>query len=128
MGNSGISRPDIILRNSLGFFNYAITEGELTTSDHIPVLFTISTASVMKVNTPRKLYNETNWDSVKEKLTIDITNMKQRMNLIQNHRNIDKVTIDEEVRNWTEVVKRRIDDDTPQKLFNVFHILRTQTT
>ena len=27
-----------------------------------------------------------------------MTNMKQRMNLTQNHRNIDKVTIDEEVK------------------------------
>ena len=44
-----------------------------------------------------------------------MTNMKQRMNLIQNRRNIDKVTIDKEVKSWTEVVKKRIDEDTPQK-------------
>ena len=55
VGNSGISRPDIILRNSSVFFNYAMIEGELTTSDHIPVLFKISTAPIMKANTPRKL-------------------------------------------------------------------------
>ena len=41
VGQGGLSRPDIILRNRCAYLNYSIREGDLTTSDHIPVVFTI---------------------------------------------------------------------------------------
>ena len=44
----GISRPDIILKNKCGFFNYVICEGDLTTSDHIPEMVTLSTTAIVK--------------------------------------------------------------------------------
>ena len=40
VNQSGISRPDIVLKNRVVFLNYAIEERELTTSDHIPIKLT----------------------------------------------------------------------------------------
>ena len=48
VGCQGISRPDIILMNRQGTMNYGISEGELTTSDHIPMIFTLSTTAIIR--------------------------------------------------------------------------------
>lgn len=65
VGQNARSNPDIILRNRYGFLNYAIKEGDLTTSDHIPVIFTLSTTPIVKETCPRKIYSKTNWERVK---------------------------------------------------------------
>ena len=52
VGVHGISKPDIILKNRQGFFNYSIREGEITTSDHIPVIFKLSTTAITKESPP----------------------------------------------------------------------------
>ena len=50
----GISRPDIILKNKCGYFNYAIREGDLTTSDHIPVMVTLLWGNTCQNHRPRR--------------------------------------------------------------------------
>ena len=65
---AGISRPDIILRNRNGFLNYAVQEGDLTTSNHIPIRFTIATAPIVIHGMKRRLYRRTNWENVQSKI------------------------------------------------------------
>ena len=72
VGVAGISRPDIILRNRNGFLNYAVQEGDLTTSDHIPIRFTIATASIVIQGIKRRLYRRTNWENVQRKIQEDM--------------------------------------------------------
>ena len=41
-------RPDIILTNRRGYLNMTITEGDITTSDRIPIIVKISTKPIIK--------------------------------------------------------------------------------
>ena len=102
VGVDGISKPDIILKNKQGFFNYSIREGEITTSDHIPVMFKLSTTAITKESLPRRLYNKTNWNNVKVKINQDMESLNRTGNLVTDSRGIDKNKIDEEIVKWTE--------------------------
>ena len=113
IGANGISRPDIILRNRHGFFNYAIEEGDLTTSDHLPVVFTLATTPIVQTCSPRKLYKRTNWDNVKEKLVEDMEIKNNVRNLKIQHRDVTKDIIDDEVESWMTTIMNRIDEETP---------------
>ena len=50
----GLPRPDIILRNRCAFLNSFIREGDLTTSDHIPIVFIVSTTAIIREATKKK--------------------------------------------------------------------------
>ena len=47
IGGRGTGRPDIILGNKNAHFNYAVQQGPLTTSDHTPIIFVLSTSPIM---------------------------------------------------------------------------------
>ena len=116
VGVNGISKPDIILKNRQGFFNYSIREGEITTSDHIPVMFKLSTTAITKESLPRRLYNKTNWNNVKVKINQDMESLNRTRNLVADSRGIVKREIDEEIVKWTESMKQRIEEETPVRL------------
>ena len=42
------TKPDVVLGNRHGFYNIAVTEGEITTSDHLPIIVTLSTKGIIK--------------------------------------------------------------------------------
>ena len=65
VGVNGISKPNIILKNRQGFFNYSIREREITTSDHLQMIRKLSTTALVKESPPRRLYSKTNWVRVK---------------------------------------------------------------
>lgn len=67
--NSATS-PDIIIANRYGHFNYQITPGDLTTSDHLPVILDISTnpIPVPTPPPPRPDYENADWNKYKEML------------------------------------------------------------
>ena len=88
IGANGISRTDIILRNRHGFFNYAIEKGDLTTSDHLPVVFTLATTPIVQTCPPRKLYKRTNWDNVKVRLREDMETKDNVRNLKTQYRDV----------------------------------------
>ena len=113
IGANGISRPDIILRNRHGFFNYAIEEGDLTTLDHLPVVFTLATTLIVQTCPPRKLYKRTNWDNVKVKLREDMETKNNARNLKTQYRDVTKDIIDDEIESWMITIKSRIDEETP---------------
>ena len=113
IGANGISRPDIILRNCHRFFNYSVEEGDLTTSDHLPVMFTLATTPIVQTCPPRKLYKRTNWDNVKVKLRADMETRNNIRNLKIQYRDITKDIIDGEIESWMDTIKRRIDEETP---------------
>lgn len=58
--------PDLILSNNKIYHNTKIEPGPLTSSDHLPILFTI-TARAITETTPRIIvYSKTNWDLFRE--------------------------------------------------------------
>ena len=97
VGQWGLSKHDIILRNNQTFLNYAITEGELTTSDRLPILFMVSTAAIVKQATRKKQYGKTNWELFKLMTERDMEQKNREKNLQGNPRNINKEVIDKKL-------------------------------
>ena len=115
VGHRGLSKPDIILRNNQAFLNYAITEGELTTSDHIPILFTVSTAAIVKQATRKKQYSKTNWELFKLMTERDMERINREKNLQDNPRNINREAIDKELQDWFKVITDNLNATTPNR-------------
>ena len=115
IAGNGISRPDIILRNMKGFYNYSIREGEVTTSDHLPIIFKIATTAIIKECPPRRQYKRTDWTRTKEKINQDMEELNITRNLSNNPRNVDKEIIDQEIKKWTESIIQRVNEETPVK-------------
>ena len=62
IGHSALTTPDIILTNGKTYHNTHATQGPLTSSDHLPIIFTISTAPIM-IPCPHHLNkNKADWD------------------------------------------------------------------
>lgn len=66
LSHNAATAPDKVLSNNKAYFNYVIQEGPLTTSDHIPIVFTISTAPIQIPTQPRLMTSKTNWLKYKE--------------------------------------------------------------
>ena len=98
IAGNGISRPDIILRNIKGFYNYLIQEGEVTTSDHLPIIFKIVTTAIIKECPPKRQYKRTDWTRTKGKINQDVEELNITRNLSNNPRNVDKEIIDQKIK------------------------------
>ena len=42
------TKPEVVLGNRHAFYNIIITEGEITTSDHLPIIVKLSTKAIVK--------------------------------------------------------------------------------
>ena len=60
--NRSKTTPDIILKNNEAFHNTFAEIGPLTSSDHIPVIYKISTSPIMTEIPPRLNYKIANWE------------------------------------------------------------------
>ena len=58
-------RPDIVLGNRYANLYMRMYEGNLTTSDHVPVIMEVSTKPIMTQITPRWNLKRTDWDNFK---------------------------------------------------------------
>ena len=114
-GQHGVSRPDIILRNNQAFYNYSIREGDLTTSDHIPVIFTISTTTIVKDTQGRKQYSRTNWEDFKRLVENDIDVKQEERDLGGNPRGINMEIIDKELGDWFNIIQQCLNNATPNR-------------
>ena len=59
------TKPDVVLGNRHAFYNIAITEGEITTSDHMPIIVTLSTKAIIKDFVKRNKFKNADWDKYK---------------------------------------------------------------
>ena len=98
-----------------GFYNYSIREGEVTTSDHLPIVLKISTTAITKECPPRRLYKRTDWTKTKEKIHQDMEELNRTRNVTGNSRNIDREVIDQEITKWTKSIIQRVNEETPIK-------------
>lgn len=60
--------PDIILTNKRHFMNSHSEPGPITPSDHIPIIFSLSTSPIQVPIIERPSYKKADWDLYKEKL------------------------------------------------------------
>lgn len=68
------STPDLVLCNNKTFHNHKIEQGPLSSSDHLPIILTITSKAITEAVPPRLLMTNTNWDNfrktVEEKLLV----------------------------------------------------------
>ena len=114
----GISRTDSILKNIQAFLNYSIREGDLTTSDHIPVIFTILTMAIVKDTHGRKQYSGANWEDFKRLVENDIDVKQEERDLRGNLRGINMETIDKELDDWFNIIQQCLNNATPNRTLN----------
>ena len=62
--NRSKTTPDIILKNNEAFHNTFAEIGPLTSSDHIPAIYKISTSPIMTEISPRLNYKKANWERI----------------------------------------------------------------
>lgn len=89
--------PDIVLTNYKTYHNTHITAGPLTTSDHTPVILTISAAPIQIPSTPRPSYSQADWDSFKTEIEDKISSSP-----FPTPATLEE--IDDEVNKWQETI------------------------
>ena len=110
----GKGRPDIIIGNKNAHLNYAIQEGPLTTSDHIPIVFTLSTSPIMIPQIERYNQKRANWELFKDEITEE---MNDDIHTEEETPIIDKDYIDQQLDSWYDTVGKAMDKAIPKKKY-----------
>ena len=100
------TNPDIIISNYRTHHNIFATHGPLTTSDHIPIIFTISTSPILLPTPTRSNFAKANWDKFKEDIDSQIGNI-----------NLEEATpeeIDEAIESWYSNIINSINNNIPK--------------
>ena len=61
--------PDIVLSNNRAFYNIHLAQGPPSSSDHLPIIATISAYPIMIPIKPRKQFSKANWTKYSEELS-----------------------------------------------------------
>lgn len=103
------TNPDIILSNNSTYHNYHITQGPITTSDHIPIIMTISSSPILIPSPARKNLKKANWENFSEEINNNMT--------IPNLQEASLEEIDQEIEKWYKVTKDAIANHIPTTHF-----------
>ena len=112
-------KPDLIFSNKLAFLNFAIIRGNLTSSDHLPVILKLSTKPIAKEGTERFKFVNVNWELFKEKIEEKIENENVNNNLTDRP-DIDMTIIENSINNWINIIKETRDEVIPKTTINYF--------
>ena len=104
IGPQGSGNPDIILQNNACYHHTTCTPGPITTSDHIPIIYEISSSPQLIPAAPRLQINKANWDKFKESLA------EKPVICINNQ---PSANVDTALNNWFEQITRAMDDNIP---------------
>ncbi|ROT69018.1 putative reverse transcriptase - house mosquito [Penaeus vannamei] len=87
IAHNAATTPDIVLANHIAHLHYHITTDDVTSSDHLPVIITLSTNPIMTPTQPRESFKHANWEGFKQALentqVIDLEG--QPTHMINNH-------------------------------------------
>lgn len=98
------TRPDIVLTNNHVFHNLHLRPGPITTSDHIPIIATISSEPIRIQIKPRKSFHKADWTGYKTDL-LDFP--------IPTDSNPTLEHIDDCLENWTTAIQNSSDNNIP---------------
>lgn len=108
--------PDIILTNMHTYHNIHIEQGPLTTSDHLPIICTLSIHPILQASLPRPSFKQANWESFTEEI-------KQKYNDPSIPDNIIIEDIDSYLEEWYSTIQSSIQSNIPYTT----HITKTHT-
>ncbi|XP_064110270.1 uncharacterized protein LOC135218056 [Macrobrachium nipponense] len=107
-------KPDILLSNRYHIFNYSITQGPLTTSDHIPILLKLTVRPIMVATSPTLDLTNANWDRFKDILDDSLSNYDEPDNIRK-----DKSYIDDKITFWYRMIKEATELCISLKTFRI---------
>ena len=110
-------KPDIILANSKHHYNTAIIEGEITTSDHIPIIFKLSSRPIVKELRKRKDFRNANWESFETYVKDEIIEQRNELPL---QGEVDKEKIDKAIHTWMLTITNGMNIFVPEKKVTYF--------
>ena len=114
---SGVGRPDILLGNQRApLLHHALREGDLTSSDHLPVVVTLSTKPIIVLTKNNLNLKKTNWDTFQTSIAERMLQQQQSLTRTQTT-NIDKTKIDEELSTWMVNIQEELEKSTPRQAF-----------
>ena len=112
-------RPDIILTNRYTILNMAIQQGNLTMSDHVPLVIKLSAKPIVKEYINKFNYDKANWDLFKAKIDRKIEQQKRIISL-ETPNNITKDIIDNATQMWMQDKMMVVNDVVPKKLVKYY--------
>ena len=102
--------PDIVITNKETFHNILLTPGPVTTSDHIPVIATITANPIQIPILPRPHFSRADWDSYKSHL---------QNHPIPNLNNATTQQIDSAIKDWTDHITQASDEHIPKLTYRI---------
>lgn len=109
ISQNSATTPDIILSNNRTYHNTRVDIGPLTTSDHIPIILTITARAITEPRTERLMLHRANWDKFR-----DIVNNKiQEVEEIDMEESIESV--DRMLNKWLSAVKQGMEQTIPKE-------------
>ena len=72
IARTGSGKPDILLTNRHHNLNYSLQQGDLTTSDHLPIILTLSSSPIYVATPLRHDLKHANWDLFKDNITTQL--------------------------------------------------------
>lgn len=97
--------PDIILTNYRTHHNIHITPGPLTSSDHIPILLTISSSPILIPAPKKPNLKQADWENFKKHINDNIADANLNLTEIEN--------IDNAIENWHNTIDNAIKNHIP---------------
>ena len=93
-----------------------IQRGILTSSDHYPVVVTISTKPIIKEVKPSLIFRKADWNKFKENVNQEIMKTNNDINLDEDRTNrIDKEKVDRALEGWTNAVTNSVKRSIPER-------------
>ena len=104
ISHNSTTSPDIVLSNNKTFHNIGLRPGPMTSSDHIPIIATITCKPIAIPIKPRLQFSKANWDLYKDLLK-DVT--------IPTEQNPTLEEIDNYLETWTKHIQDATDKAIP---------------
>lgn len=99
--------PDLVLGNSKILHNTSITPGPITTSDHIPIIMTITAKAITKPIPATLNTKQANWTQFKE--------VRAKVSTITSTAQMNKQQIDQNLSKWYNTFEEAINNKIPRK-------------
>ena len=104
------TKPDMVFVNNKFRYNYHITEGPLTVSDHLPIIITVSSSPIQIPVRPRYSMKRAHWDEFERELGVAIPTDLNEQN---------KEAIDAEVVRATSLITTAMQNNIPKINYRV---------
>ena len=110
-------KPDIILANRQAHLNYTIQAGELTSSDHLPLILTLATKGIVIPVPPRPCLKRANWDGFQAHINREVGRLRNNEEGVLK----DVAYVDGRMLNWYDLLKEAMMGHIPTTHYRIVY-------